>query len=362
MKRPAWFAALWAEHCVRPPSWCAGLALASLAGLASAQSAPAPGTAAQAAGSTLSPAALPQVQLQTLAIRLPAETLLRFRGQSADEKSQGAAGGMVYPGGAGLAGLIAGVLTHAVMNDSIRSSQRKAEEEAADAMLRPYRPVLDQLLCAEVLAQAAELAQLAQKARIVPAQEVVDTDWTLKIAPVFYMTPDQRAVLLDADMAVEKGIGSDPVWRKRVRLMSPVTPAATTPQSPWLDEDGRRLRHAARHLLSRAYRIAMEGATQAPVATGEAAPERTVRFWEGNTKRFERGAVLKRDDCGWALVRNLRDELLSVSLVEGASMPPLSAPGEDCVLQEAGKAVAPQPAASSVPAASSSAVATAAAT
>ncbi|WP_431287036.1 hypothetical protein [Roseateles chitinivorans] len=305
-----------------PPSVTPAAApTASLAPMASeAASAPAPEAAA---------APVPVAPRRSLAVRLPAEAAPRFRAMTANDSARGTAGTMMY--GPGLAGFFVALATHAAINDGMRTAARDREEAAANKVLEPYRPAMSGLRFADLLPQAVEVSRIPHRVRVVGADEVADEDMTLRFAPLFWMTQDHRGLLLEADVAVVKRGDTDPVWQRHVWLHAPPALSALTPQQAWGDNEGTRLREATAALLGQVLRLATDGAAQDgdPYATGTE-PERTLRYWEGLNKRFERGTVLRREDCGWALVRNLRGDLMSVALVDGQSPAPTTASGVAC--------------------------------
>jgi len=292
---------------------------------------PAPAAPAASAAANSGPAIAPVavVPVRSLAIRLPADPAPRFRAMTANDSARGEAGGMMY--GPGLAGFFVALATHAVINDGVRSAAREREEAAANRVLEPYRPAMTALRFTDLLPKAVDEARIAHRVRVVGADEVADEDMTLRFAPLFWMTQDHRGLMLEADVAVIKRGDTDPVWQRHLWLHAPPVPSALTTQQAWTDAEGARLRGAVTALLGQVLRLAAEGTAQAgdPYAAG-AEPERTLRHWDGLNKRFERASVLRRDGCGWALVRNLRGDLMSVALVDGQAPPPSTASGEAC--------------------------------
>ncbi|ANH68063.1 hypothetical protein [Mitsuaria sp. 7] len=309
-----------------------------------------PGAAPLASEAASAPASVPVtvpvpvVPRRSLAVRLPAEPAPRFRAMTANDSARGEAGAMMY--GPGLAGFFVALATHAAINDGVRTAAREREEAAANRVLEPYRPAMNGLRFADLLPQAVEASRISHRVRVVGADEVADEDMTLRFAPLFWMTQDHRGLLLEADVAIVKRGDTDPVWQRHVWLHAPPAPSTLSPQQAWADAEGIRLRDATTALLGQVLRLATEGAAQDgdPYAAGTE-PERTLRYWEGLNKRFERGTVLRRQDCGWALVRNLRGDLMSVALVDGQSPAPTTVPGDACVAPAPTLAAAPAPAA-----------------
>lgn len=277
-----------------------------------------------AAALLLLPLALPCLA-QSLAIRVPAAERVEFRGAFNHDRAQQGAGNMMYPvGNAGLAGLLVGIVTHAAIVNSARESQRKEAEAAGERMLEPYRFVLDGLQHGDLMRDGLLGTKLEATSRVIGASEPDEADLQMEIAPVFWLTMDQRALVLEATMAVAKRGEAAPVWKQSMRILSPVEPGGDgEPSHRWTADNGALLRKTSAALLGVAYELALAQAKgTAPVDL----PQRTVRFWEGAQQRIERATLIDENQCGRATIRNLRGELMSVPLSGGVGdkTPPTS--------------------------------------
>jgi hypothetical protein len=229
-----------------------------------------------------------------------------FRGVLNKDNAGTHQGNVMYPGVAGLAGLFVGVLTHAAVSSSVQEAQMKRLQTQADAVLQPYSQAL-QALSSEELLQLTR-AELAQQG-LLPG----DGRSSLEVLPVFLMTQDRRAVLMDVVAQFNDGIST------RTLGMRVVSDPRTLVQDKddWAAADGSGLRRVSVSLLTRAVRhLLVHFGDTSPVA--EPRVERTVRFAEGGAQRMERAAVLEQR-CGRALLRTLSETLMSVPL---SHMPP----------------------------------------
>ena len=214
-------------------------------------------------------------------------------------------GQILYPGGAGLAGLFVAVLTHAAVNSSVQSAQMKSLQTTADAVLQPYAPALQALSSDDLLMRTREEVSLPPNA-------------SLELRPVFLMTQDRRALLMDVVAQYSDSSGA-PASTLGMRVVS--DPRAPPQDSDdWADADGSGLRRVSVALLTRAVQHLVEhfgSARRAGEADAPAAVERTVRFTEGGAQRMERAVVLAQR-CGRALLRTLSNTLMSVPLSQAA--------------------------------------------
>ncbi len=247
----------------------------------------------------------------SLAIVLPSQDAAQFRGAFNYERAQAGPSPMMYPGGLGVLGFFVGVATHAAIVGGVREKQRSAAEAAGEAALQAYRPVLEGITNSALMRESLHSSHMAQVPELVSSDAKPSVDWLMQIAPVFWFSTDQRAIVLEADIAVVKGEPAKAKWRQRVWLVSRPLPAEDLPSEAWITADGERLKRTTAGLLSMAYELAMSQVLQDDAGDG-AAPQRTIRYWEGGLQQIERAQVLAQDDCGRVLIKTLREELMSV--------------------------------------------------
>jgi hypothetical protein len=228
---------------------------------------------------------------------------------------------MMYPA-PNLAGLMAGIVAHGLVAGSMRDSAMSKAEKKADKVLDPYRAGLAGFTWRD-LGQAAMAGSVLDGAALLAAGEaasgkVVDT------APVFFLTQDRDALVLDNSIAISPGSapgsapGSGEPWRNVIRVVSQPHPA-----DDWGSDSARVIKAESANLLAMSLAIAMEQAA-APPSPGTAPQYRTIRYKLGAREVFERAELLK-EHCGRALIRNLRGWLMSVPLSK-----PAQPAGPDC--------------------------------
>lgn len=237
-----------------------------------------------------------------------------FRVQFNYDKVGGPGGTMLYPA-YGLAGFIAAIATHGAIIEGEKSRQRAEVEAKAQELLQPYMPVLREMRNAELLSQALDEPRLRPLVQTVDVASAGSTAAARGvIAPVFWLTADQRALVLELQTQWTEGAlpaASD--LRLRV-VSSPLDADVAELAQRWTDKSGELLRRMAGELLVRGIALSAERLGALPDANAEGARFQTVRFMEGGTQRVERAQMLSDDGCGRALIRTLRGELLSVPL------------------------------------------------
>lgn len=212
--------------------------------------------------------------------------------------------GMLYPA-PNAVGLLAAILTHAAINKGVRSAEIERIEAAAQQVVLPLQPALDAVRLRAI--QEAALQRLPEN------QDVRFDDgaggerpWTLEVAPVFLVSADRRALLLDAVVTVRDASTQAVVTERAVRVVSPALRGAE-PVDVWLAGGPEAATSLAASLLAEALRTVLEDARIVPPPTAQ----RTVRYAEGTLTTAERGVVLA-ERCGRTVLRTLRDALMSV--------------------------------------------------
>jgi hypothetical protein len=129
----------------------------------------------------------------------------------------------------------------------------------------------------------------------------------MDIVPVFSMSQDQRALVLDNLVAVyDAADAKTPRYRNTVRVVS-VPSGAEDPAAGWSANEGEALRSQTSALLAESLAVALRDMAGASAA----AAQKTWRYPEGGTERMER-AVLLSEACERRVLKNLRGWLLSV--------------------------------------------------
>ncbi|HEY0819942.1 MAG TPA: hypothetical protein VGD46_14255 [Rhizobacter sp.] len=255
-------------------------------------------------------------------VRTPAEAKVQFRGLASFEDAAIGPHGMVYPA-PNLIGFLAAIAVHGAISGSVQDKKQAAIREAADKVLVSYQPVLDTLSHTTLMPAA-----LAKTARGGPKRHVAEGEhahqWVIESVPVFSMTQDQRALVLDNAFVVRAPEKDAPVvYRNVVRVVTRPLPAGDE-KSPvseaWLAEDGRRLREQSIELLGESIDLMFGELARGPGAPEER-EQKTVRYPEGGAIRMERASPLA-ERCDRVVLKTLRGWVMSV--------PRLQAIGTDC--------------------------------
>ncbi|MCW5620912.1 MAG: hypothetical protein KIS79_07405 [Burkholderiales bacterium] len=242
------------------------------------------------------------------AFRINRDDTVAFRGALDQASAASHAGaGMLYPAPDPLSFLVA-VGTHAALVSTDQNRRLGQQQEAANQVLAPYRSVLDQIGHGDLLRAATEHTAYPRSTRIIEPDEVDKASWIVETLPVFAMTQDQSAFVLDNAIRVFKpGNSKQPAYQNMVRVVS-IPAEGSDPQAAWTASDGARLKAAAQRQFSRSLELAIMDVT-----TDLVSPQahKTLRYVLGTVEKMERGQVLQ-DDCGEIVLRTLRGWVMSV--------------------------------------------------
>lgn len=237
------------------------------------------------------------------ALRSPPSERVAFKGVASMD-DVGKPGAMLYPA-PGAAGLIAAIVTHAVIASSAREHEKSEIEKAADKVLEPFEASLASFTQRDLLLGAAAVSRHGEPRWLAGSEKA--EEWVVASRPVFSMTQDRAALILENDVTLTPPSGK-PVYVNRVRVVSNVQVHPDL-AAFWGEGEARALRAESQRLLAASVDIALDDAA-APRLPG-AGTQRTVRYPEGGRQVFERAEVVN-EECDRLLLRNLRGWLVSV--------------------------------------------------
>lgn len=256
----------------------------------------------------------PTIALEEVAnwfLRLPADEHVVFRGVVSFDKAGAGQSGMMYPA-PNAAGFLAAVLTHGLITESVKQGQKAKMQSEADQVLSPYQEILGQYSSRELMQRGLEKTHVGKNKQLLDVQVVPKGEWLVVSTPVFFMTQDQKAIVLDNTVAISKP-GSPEVTtsQKTIRVVSVARPEEDL-QRFWAANRGEQIKEETAGLLAESLQIAW---TDVVGGLGAGADTyRTVRYFEGSVEKMERAQVLV-DHCDRLVVKTLRGSLMSVPAV-----------------------------------------------
>ncbi len=265
----------------------------------------------------LEPAA---AQTHDWAVRLPNEIKVEFRGVLSNESTSGNGGAMLYPA-PHIAGFVAALVTHGLLNSVTRKREESALQTAANQVLDPYRGIIGDFRYDELFQLALEQMLIQKqkykdgKVRIAVPGEAPSADWMFITEPVFSMTQDQRALVLDSAVVVyAPNAPAAPFYQNALRVVSaPI--ASDDPLVFWSEQKGQNLKTTNAQLVAMALELAAAEVNSVTPKQSDMGGKnhRTVRYTHGKSEKMERAELL-RVSCDRAVMKTLRGGVMSVPL------------------------------------------------
>ncbi|MGI9217933.1 MAG: hypothetical protein ACR2JA_13165 [Hydrogenophaga sp.] len=202
-------------------------------------------------------------------------------------------GNMMYPGGGGLEGFLAAVITHGLILHSSRAAMRNEQQAKADQVLNPHRNAIDGLTAEKLISATRDQLPPADR----QAQQV------LELRPAYTLSADERTLMLDNAIRVQAAQGK-PLDRI-VRVLAPALDTAD-PSAYWQQDQGRPLQQQAATLLAHSIQLALS----IPPSAADGKPAKTLRYRSGSADTMERGKLLAMG-CNRIVMETLRGWILS---------------------------------------------------
>ena len=245
---------------------------------------------------------------QNLHVEINFQDDVKFQGQYSYDDVELEGNNMAYPADSGAAFLTA-ILVHAVAADSTKNNALSQAQKNANYVLKPYEKYLQEFendeLVSSVIAKVNDNFPFQvvkyDRSKLQPSGLVLKSD------PVFYMSQDQRELILKHAIYVHRNNEPDKILYKNAVEISSNRIEQKDIFAFWVNDNNLPKLSAELYGMSIDLLI-NDMLTGADNAHGS--KQRTFRYMQGGKKRFERG-VLVKEECNRSTIRTLRGWLKS---------------------------------------------------
>lgn len=259
----------------------------------------------------------PQEALPAWTLAMPADDPVPFHGIVNMDNAGFGHGAMLYPtAGLGVLGLLVGVATHAALVGGARSSQETKMQADADKVLEPYRSVLAGFRQRDLAQRALALTPSNAVAHLREARDAPAGDLFVQAQPLYAMTPDASALVLDETVVIRTGAASDKGTQQVIRIVS-APRVEEDVQAAWMADNGAVLKLAASAMQAEALDVAL---LQTRRPADDKLAFRTLRYALGDVEKMERGQLVA-ETCDHLVIRTLRGGFMVVPHNAGAVLP-----------------------------------------
>lgn len=125
---------------------------------------------------------------------------VKFVGMQASNSATGRPGAVLYSGDAGIAGLLAQIMVHAAIENSVQNSAEAKAQQQADEVLEPYQTMIDSISGSLIVQSCLDLCNEETKGFIsfpnADEGPSATPEMTLESHPLFLLTQDRRNIVL----------------------------------------------------------------------------------------------------------------------------------------------------------------------
>lgn len=249
---------------------------------------------------------LPIAKDTNWSLRLPKDEKVFFKGV-VDVNTAGAGSTqMLYPAPNAL-GFLAAVFTHGAIVEAQKKSEKDRLQDEANKVLGPYEPILKDYSHKELMERALAKTAVGSGKKLVAFSDKPSADWSIESVPIFSMTQDQSAIVLESAISVYPPNATTPAYQNAVRVISQ-TKDSTDFSKFWTANGGEKLKEESASLLAHSLDIAIAEAANPP---GKDNVQKTFRYSEGNVEKMERAELIS-EQCDRAVIKTLRGWLMSI--------------------------------------------------
>ena len=244
-----------------------------------------------------------------LALRVPSSETVIYKGIVNNDSLSGA-GQMMYPA-PNAAGFIVAIITHGILLESTKNTEKEQQQTQADQVLLPYRPVLNSYQYRSLMQAGLAKMPANSNIRLAEVSEKPGSGWLIESSPVFFLTEDQSAIVLDHAVLIYRPDASEPAYQNTVRVVSKRKDAPTDIQGFWIANQGEKLKEESANLFAQSLELTLNDMSTELNAGNN--PQKTVRYLQGRTEKMERGQVI-RESCDRIVIKNLRGWIMSLPI------------------------------------------------
>jgi hypothetical protein len=245
-------------------------------------------------------------------LEIPSDGPVVYHGvYSLDEAGTGK-GGMLYPAPSA-AGLVAAIVTHALIINSAKNDQKNQLQLNADQVLSNYQEALNNFKYGELIQRTVDRVSIIHAAEHVKAQGYSDRKMIIESAPTFMLTQDQKTVIINDSIVIRMpGQTPEVAYKSLIRVISNADNSADSSLF-WTGNQGENIKGISSQLHAQSIDIALQ--TFVAGKSAESKPFQTVRYREGLSDKVERAQVIHKD-CERMLIKNLRGMFISAPVVK----------------------------------------------
>ncbi len=252
-----------------------------------------------------------QINLQSdsdFYLKIPSDIHVTFRGLVSYDDVEGGQYNMLYPGDTA-AVFFAAVITHSVVAESVKNTQKQKLQDLADEIILPYQSSISRIKTQDLANRTVQ--QLRQtRAICIQTNSMENSDLIVESRPVFLMAKNEKNILLkNIIIAYSSDKPSQVVYRNMIEVLS-LPFSARNAQSYWLEGNGAKLARASEEMYAESIALVIADIKN---TLADSSKEKTFHYFQDGQKMYERGRLVSENNDRIA-IRTLRGWLKSIPI------------------------------------------------
>lgn len=244
---------------------------------------------------------------ENIYIKVDFKENVNFQGQYSYDDVGIDGGDILYPAPTAEV-FIASIIVHAITANSMNNEEKTVVQKKADQVLKEYEGYLDNYEQEELIESV--LASINQKyafGLVKSNTAPIDQGFVLNSQPVFFVSQDQRSIVLKHLMSLSRSHELKSVVYKNIVEVSSKRIESDDLPSYWLANDNLPI--LAGQLYAESLELFLDDVLDK--FENNLNKEKTFRFQQNGKTHYERGTLVKHH-CGQTTIRTLRGWLKSI--------------------------------------------------
>ena len=226
---------------------------------------------------------------------------VNFHGYYDNDDIDNQSGQMMYPGDSG-AIFLASIFVHAATAQSINDGALSEVQLKADSILSPYTEHINKFDHQKLVSCILKSIDKKYSFKITTlTEEQHSKGWLLTSKPVFYMTQDQKEIILKHVMFVHNADQPEKILYKNIIEISSPTLKDESPHDYWITENNLPL--VSSELYAESIRLFIDD--MLATSSAQNTHQKTFRYYQGGKRNYERGTLVQ-ENCAYTTIRTLR--------------------------------------------------------
>lgn len=266
-------------------------------------------------------------EINSFVLNIPQRTKVDFRGEFDFTSVKGAAtNGIMYPANSAEV-LVASLITHAIIQDSIKSQAEQDVIDQANQVLAPFSDTLDTYFHENLVNTALPFLSTVINTKAT-SEPIAEFAWLIDSKPVFYLRHDQRQLVVKNIITISRpsstrGNDQSILYQNMVEVYSSEFDSKNT-VSFLKNNAGENLKGISSKIFAQSLTFAVNDFNGSYLQ--KEPKQKTIRYTRAGENQYERAYKLV-SSCDTILMRTLRGWIKSVPVE-------CSSPGSTATLQK----------------------------